>query len=186
MQTPVPDLHAATELQWLLTSTRFEEWIQNDLFHFKWWLLIALYLACIFIWWKTVDRKRLKEIVLYDTLIILIILTLDELGEELTLWDYPVDIIPLFPPISAVDFSCLPLVYSLIYQHFRKWASFTAMSAAMSLIFCFICEPIFVFLGIYQPLTWKFWYGLPIYFAMAIEAKAAVQLFFKIAGKSRL
>jgi len=164
---------------------RFEEWMQNDLFHFRWWLLIALYILCTYIWWKTVDKSRLMEIVLYTAMIVIIILTLDELGEELTLWDYPVDIFPLFPPISAIDFSCMPLVYSLIYQRFRTWKSFTAASLAMAVIFCFICEPVFVFSGIYQTLTWKYYYGLPIYFAMAIGVKAAVILFYKVADRSR-
>lgn len=178
MQTAVKGPH---ELQWQLTSARFEEWFQNDLFHFKWWILVSLYLLCAYIWWKTVDKRRLREIVLYTAIIILIILTLDELGEELTLWDYLVDVFPLFPPISAIDFSCLPLVYSLIYQHFRTWKSFTIASFMMAVIFCFVCEPIFVFAGIYQPLTWKYYYGLPIYFTMAISTKAAVIFIYKIA-----
>ncbi len=99
MQTVMQDLHDAAELQWHLTCVRFEEWAQYDVFHFRWWLLIALYILCAYIWWRTVDKSRLMEIVLYSALIIIIILTLDELGEELTLWDYPVDIFPLFPPI---------------------------------------------------------------------------------------
>jgi hypothetical protein len=184
MQTVMQDLHEAAEVQWQLTCVRFEEWAQNEVFHFKWWLLIALYILCAYIWWKTADKSRLKEIILYTSLIIIVILLLDELGEELTLWDYPVDIFPLFPPISAVDFSCLPLVYSLIYQRFRPWRSFVAVSLVMAVVFCFVCEPIFVYLGIYQTLTWKFYYGLPIYFAMAVCTKAMVALLYQIAGKA--
>ena len=182
MQTISENLY---ELQQQLTKARFEEWTQNDVFDFKWWLLIVLYIFCTYIWWRTVDKKRLKEIVLYSAIIVLIILTLDELGEELTLWDYPVDVYPLFPPISAIDFSCLPLVYSLVYQHFRTWKSFTIVSLVMSVIFCFVCEPIFVYSGIYQPLTWKYYYGLPIYFAMAICTKATVITIYKIADKNK-
>lgn len=184
MQTVLQDLHEAAKVQWHLTCVRFDEWAQNDVFRLRWWLLIALYVLCTCFWWKTVDKSRLKEIVLYTVIIIIIILTLDELGEELTFWDYPVDIFPLFPPISAINFSCMPLVYSLIYQHFTTWKSFTIVSLAMAVIFCFILEPIFVYSGIYQTLTWKYYYGLPIYFAMAVSTKAAVMLFYKIADKS--
>ncbi len=184
MQVIVLELHEAAEVQWRLTCVRFDEWLRNDLFRARWWLLLLLYIVCAYVWWKTVDKARLKEIVLYTALIIIIILSLDELGEELTLWDYPVDIFPLFPPISAIDFACMPLIYSLIYQHFRTWKSFTIVTFAMAVIFCFICEPIFVLLGIYQPLTWKYWYGLPIYFSMALGIKAAVILFYRIAEKA--
>jgi hypothetical protein len=180
-----PEPHDALAIQWHLTCARFSEWLQNDLFRWRWWLLVALYIGCIYIWWKTVDKSRLKEIVLYTAMIIVIILALDELGEELTLWDYPTDIFPLFPPISAIDFSCMPLIYSLIYQHCRTWRKFIIATLLMAAIFCFICEPLFVFLGIYQPLTWKYYYGFPIYTAMAIGIKAVVILFYKIAAKSR-
>lgn len=182
MQTAIPGLQDAAVLQWRLTCVRFEEWLQNDVFRFRWWLLVILYILCVCIWWKTVDKSRLKEIALYTSIIIIIILTLDELGEELALWDYPVDIYPLFPPISAIDFSCMPLVYSLIYQHFRTWKSFAIASLTMAVIFCFILEPVFVWSGIYQTLIWKYYYGLPIYFAMALGTKGLVMWFYRIAG----
>ena len=186
MQTIVTNLHDEVEIQWQLACVRFGEWMREDVFHFRWWILLLLFFVCVYIWWRTVDKSRLNEMILYSALIIIIILSLDELGEELSLWYYPTDIFPLFPPISAIDFSCMPLIYSLIYQHFRTWKSFTIATVLMAVIFCFICEPIFVFGGIYQTITWKYYYGLPIYIAMALGCKAAVIQFYKISDKMKI
>jgi hypothetical protein len=175
----------AIELQLELSRTRIDMWLRNSAFRWRWWALLLLFLVIVFLWWKLVDKRRLGENILYTALIVLVVLILVELGEELSLWDYPVDVIPLFPPISAIDLVCLPFVYSMVYQMFRTWKGFTLASLAMAVIFCFVCEPIFVFLGIYQTITWKYYYGLPIYFTMAILTKAAVGLLYRIAGRHK-
>jgi hypothetical protein len=183
MQLLSNDIPPDVALQWELTLTRFEDWLKNDAFRFEWWLLLAVFLLSLFIWWKTVDKARLNELVLYAAIVSVMILVLDELGEELTLWDYPVEIIPLFPPIAAIDLASLPLVYSLIYQYFKTWKSFTVASIVMSVASCFVFEPLFVMSGIYQMITWKNYYGLPLYFAIAMCAKAMLARIFSIESK---
>lgn len=183
MQSISNHILTETAIQWELTSARFEEWLKNDVFQFKWWLLLVVFILSITIWWKTVDKSRLNELILYAAIVSVIILVLDELGEELTLWDYPIEIVPLFPPIAAIDLASLPLVYSLIYQHFKTWKSFTIASIVMSAISCFVFEPLFVLSGIYQMITWKGYYGLPLYFAIALSAKAALARILSIESK---
>lgn len=161
-------------VQWQLTSARFQEWMDNEVFRFRWWLLLAVFILSAIIWWKLVDRSRLHEIALFAGMTCIIILVLDELGEEMTLWDYPVEIFPLFPPISAIDLASLPMVYSLLYQYFRTWKSFTIASFIFSAVSCFVLEPLFVLSGIYQMITWKSYYGLPLYFAIALFAKVMI------------
>jgi hypothetical protein len=110
--------------------------------------------------------------------VIFFIIVLDELGDELTLWYYTVDIIFLFPPITAVDITSLPLLYMLMYQRFQSWKSFAAASAVMSVVSCFILEQVFVWAGIYRMITWRSYYGLPFYFAIAILSKFIVGIVF--------
>lgn len=162
------------KIQWKLTLSRLEEWWEYDVFRFKWWSMLVLFIICVCIWWKLADKSKLNELILYTGLITIIIIVLDELGEELTLWDYTTDLIPLFPPVTAINLSCLPMVYALIYQYFRPWKSFVIATFIMSVIFCFVCEPIFVWAGIYQMISWKSYYGLPIYFFIAIIGKVAL------------
>lgn len=167
-------LQPDVELQWKLTCARFDEWIKTDLFTIKWWFMIFLFAATSFYWWKSVDKSRLNEIIFYTAIIIIFILILDELGLELTLWDYTSDLFPLFPPISAINLSCIPMVYSLIYQYFMTWKSFITSTVVMAVIFCFICEPFFVWIGVYQMLYWRSYYGFPIYILLAVLGKIIV------------
>ena len=183
MQSNVTDSLRAIEVQWHLICIRFDEWMRVDVFRIRWWFLLIMFLVAVFVWWKTIDKTRFSEIVLYAAIVSIFALVLDELGEELALWDYPIDIFPLFPPISAVNLASLPMIYSLIYQNFRTWKKFIIASIVMALVFSFILEPLFVLVGIYQILTWKYYYGFPIYIAIAICTKAAVIRFYSIKAK---
>lgn len=158
----------AQELQWLLTTTRIDEWLRNDVFGFRWWLLLGVFAVSVYAWLRMADKSRLSEIGMFAVLVGIITLVLDELGVEMTLWDYPTDLIPLFPPLTAIDLASLPMVYSLIFQRFGTWKSFIMATIFMAALFCFVLEPIFVWVGVYQTLTWKYQYGFPIYITMAI------------------
>lgn len=163
-------------LQLQLNIARANEWLQSDVLRLRWWLMLILFIVTAFLWWKALDKSRLPEYLLFSFLVVIFILSLDELGEEMTLWYYSTDLVPWFPPISAIDFACLPLAYALLYRVFRKWKGFLIANAVMSIIFCFALEPLFVWAGVYKMLTWKSWYGLPLYFAIAVVSKALVSM----------
>jgi hypothetical protein len=173
------------DIQRKLTSIRIDVWLREDVFHFRWWFLLAAFLVSLIIWWKMIDKTRLCEIVLYTAIIMLITLALDEIGEEFCLWDYPTDIIPVFPPLTSVDLASLPMIYSIIYQNFKTWKSLICASLVMATIFCFIFEPILVWSGFYQVLTWKYYYGFPIYTLMALGVRLVVTKIFTIAEKTQ-
>lgn len=176
---------AIIELQRQLTSLRIDEWLREDVFHFKWWFLLGIFIVSISAWWILVNKTRLHEISLYAALTMIITLGLDEYGEELTLWDYPIDIIPIFPPLTAVDLASLPTVYSLIYQYFTTWKSFILASLVMSTVFCFVLEPILEWAKFYHTITWKYYYGFPIYPAIAICIRFVVIKIFALTEKYR-
>jgi hypothetical protein len=171
--------------QWQLTQTRIDEWLDGELFHLNWWILLALFALNLFLWWKLADKRRLGELLLYSALIVIWVIVLDELGEEMSLWYYTTDVIPLFPPITAIDISCLPILYMMIYQHTKKWKSFLIVTAIMSVIFCFVFEQIFIWSGIYKMLTWKSWYGLPIYFFIGVASRFIMQRVSDISFKAQ-
>ncbi len=173
------------QLQWDLTLARFREWLQGDVFTLHWQLIVALFLLTTWLWWKKVDRSRLAEMVLYSAVVIIFVIVLDQLGEELTLWYYPVAVLPLFPPAEAVNVSCLPLVYMLIYQHTKHWKTFILATLVMSILFCFVCEPIFVLGGAYVPLKWEYWYGLPVYFLIGLAARLIIRRIYRHPSEKR-
>jgi hypothetical protein len=168
----------AVALQWKLTTLRFDEWLHSEVFTWQWWALLAIMAATALLMWKLSDKKRLVETALYTAIIILFIIVLDEIGEEMLLWYYPIDVLFMFPPTSAVDVSSMPLVYMLIFQLFKSWKSFTIATFVMAAVFCILVEPIFVWGGVYVMLQWKSIFGLPIYAFIAFASKGIVQLIF--------
>ena len=184
MQSNRANIIQDAAVQWQLTSVRFDEWFKGDLFRLRWWALLFIFLFCSFAWWKLIDKSKFNEIMIYASLVSIMILVLDELGEEMTLWYYPTDIFPLFPPMQAINLVCLPFVYSMMFQYFKTWKSFIIASIIMSVISCFVLEPLFVWGGIYQTISWKSYYGLPLYFFIAISARAAVLKILSIERRS--
>ncbi len=178
-------MSADVPIQKLITSMRIDEWLQEDVFHTKWWFLVGLFIFSAFIWCKMVDKTRLPEIVLFAGFTTVATLILDEFGEELSMWDYPTDVFPIFPPLTAINLASLPVIYSLIYQYFKTWKSFLKATIIMAFIFSFILEPILVWGELYQLLKWKYYYGLPIYIALALFIRWIVVIIYNTAEKAK-
>jgi hypothetical protein len=170
----VSDIPKDVEIQRHLTSIHVEEWMRDDVFHLKWWLLIGLILIFLFVWWKVVDKSKLRDTCVFLALVIIIAMGIHEYGEELTLWDYPTDIIPIFPPLSSINLISLPFIYSIVYQHYNTRKSFIWATLIITGIICFILEPILVWLGFYHLLKWRYYYSFPIYVVMAICIREVV------------
>lgn len=172
-------------IQRQLTSIHIEEWIKEDVFRLRWWLLIGLILIWLFIWWKAADKSRFHAVCLFAALVTIVTMGINEYGEELTLWDYPTDILPIFPPLSSINLISLPLIYSIAYQHFKTWKSFIWAVLAITAVICLVLEPILEWIDFYQLLKWKHFYSFPIYVAMVIGIRAAVNKIADINEKAK-
>jgi hypothetical protein len=180
----VEDLPKDIGIQRQLTNMHVKEWLQEDVFHFRWWLLIALMIIFLLIWWMMLDKSRIHEICLFSALAVIFVMGINEYGEELTLWDYHVDLIPIFPPLSSINLVSLPLIFSLVYQHFKKKKSFILAAIITSAVICFVFEPILSWGGFFQLLHWKYYFSLPIYAVMAISVRAIVFKINAVTGKN--
>lgn len=109
--------------------------------------------------------------------------SLDHVGYELGFWFYPTELAPLFPRFEEVNLSALPVIYMLIYQYFPTWKGFTTAITVMAAIFTMAAEPALVALGLYTPLHWKPYYGLPVYIAIGLTLKWLVNKVFAQAGR---
>ncbi len=158
------------EIQKQLTEIHIENWRNNVLYHPKWFMLILLILALFFIWWKAADKQRLKDMSLYGGIIYILMLGIVEYGEELILWEYPVDVIPVFPPLSAINLICLSVLYSLSYQYCKSIKEFLWASIIISGFMCFILEPLLSWAGFYHLIKWRYYYSFPLYVLVSIFA----------------
>lgn len=179
----VSEIPKDVEIQKKLTSIHIDEWMKEDVFHLKWWLLIGLILIFLFVWWKAADKSKFRDVCMFAALVTIITMGINEYGEELTLWDYPTDVIPIFPPLSSINLISLPLIYSIAYQYFRTRKSFIWAVLAITAVICLIIEPLIERAGLYQLIKWRHVYSFPIYAAMAIGIREVINKIIHINEK---
>lgn len=164
----IPGFEQTYTLQSAADAAGRDFWFNSVVFTYQWWLLVAITIIPIMVWWKIVDRKRLFEITTYGLLIALLAGLLDAIGVETDAWEYKYDLVPLLDVFISYDVSVLPTCYMLIYQYCQSWQSFTIAHVVLSFAFAFVAEPFLVYLDIYQLIKWKHIYSVPGYFALAI------------------
>lgn len=159
-------------------------WLFHDVFTWQWWVLCLLMVVPWFIFAKLVDKKRLSEILFYGLTIMIITITLDEIGSELGFWIYPYKLIGIFSRLTSIDYTTLPVIYMLVYQYFKTWPSFLSASVVLATVCCFVCEPALTAFDMYRLMKWKYYYGFPIYILQAYSARWFTLWVFKITSRS--
>jgi hypothetical protein len=143
-------------------------WLNDDLSKWTWWLNLIAIIIPIIILWKLLDQKRLLQILVFGLLIAILSTFLDAIGECLMLWFYPDRFLPISPRLLPIDFITLPFFYMLVYQYFTQWKNFIMANIILSAINSFVLEPLLVWLNLYQPINWHYFYSFPIYIAIPI------------------
>lgn len=159
-------------------------WREEVLYSFQWWFLLISTFVIGYLWWKFVDRSRLRNIVLHGFLTLSIVIFLDVLGSELHLWDYPKMVLPWGSRIICIDI-IISLVFMMLYQRFRVWKTYILISLLMALTFAFILEPLAIFMNIYKPYAWKSVYSFPIYFLLSVFIKWLVDTIHRIETREK-
>jgi hypothetical protein len=155
-------------IQQQLTSIHIDEWLKDDFLHARWWILLGMILLSALLWLILLDKARLKDIFLFAFLAAILAMALVEYGDELIQWDYPTDIIPVFPPLTSINLFILPLALSLVYQYFRTWKSFFLAALAASSAISFVVEPLLAWGDFYQLINWHYLFSFPVYVALAM------------------
>ncbi|MBP2635335.1 MAG: hypothetical protein H6Q72_1242 [Firmicutes bacterium] len=166
-----------------LTQARIENWQATDLFTWQWWFILATLVIPWIIFCFIGDRKQLPKLILFGTLLMLITITLDLSGFEFGIWYYSFKLFPLGPLIAYIDISPLPIIYMLEYQYFPQWKDFIKVSFITGFVFSFCFEPILEALGLYTPIRWEHYYGLPFYILMPILMRMVVEKIYAISNE---
>nr|WP_092069274.1 CBO0543 family protein [Dendrosporobacter quercicolus]NSL47416.1 hypothetical protein [Dendrosporobacter quercicolus DSM 1736]SDL88571.1 hypothetical protein SAMN04488502_1011090 [Dendrosporobacter quercicolus] len=179
-----PSDEQIAEMMRQLTQAQIDNFLGQHIGTWRWWVLFILLIAHWFIWYKLVDKKRIVELVLFGVIIMVFTITLDEIGFVLSLWRYPVGVIPILPRLTSIDYTMLPIIFMLVYQYFPAWKNFFWALVVLSTVFSFVAEPIVVHLGFYVLIKWLYWYSFPIYIVMGLLARWIVRILIDIERKS--
>lgn len=167
----IPTYEDIREVHQKLAEMRYDYWLNHNLFSLQWWLLLVVFIVPWIIWWKFVDKERIFQILLFGTLLMTLVIIMDDIGLELHLWSYPYKLFFAISRLTTIDQGVLIVAHMFLYQYFAKWKSFVIANVVMALIFTFILEPLTVWIGIYKLENWHHIYSLPIYILKAIFIK---------------
>ena len=163
------------QLQSVFTDMRMEQWLQDTVFTWQWWLLVALLIVPWILWGVLIDKKRLTAVILLGMFVLATVTWMDDLGTDFILWYYPYKLLPVYPQLIPINYAVLPVTYMLIYQYFPLWCSYITAIAIMAALYSFIAEPALAYLGMYQVLKWQFYYSFPIYLLIGISHRWLVE-----------
>ena len=179
------EIPQSVELQKKLTELHVKEWLADDVFHIRWWILIGLMIGMFIAWLLLLDKAKMKETCLFLVLAIIIILGIDEYGVELILWEYPIDLIPIFPPLTSLNLISVPLTYSIAFQRFPDRKTYTVAVVILTAMISFILEPILVWRGFYKLVNWHPIYSFFVYLIVAFVIRFVAKKILEIENKTR-
>jgi hypothetical protein len=151
-----------------------DQWLNNELFTWNWWILVTFIILPLLLWIKVFDRKRILELLLVWTLVIIPTSYLDSIGVDLEFWVYPVQFIPLTPRAIPFDFFMVGIVYMILYQYFSSWSRYLTALVIMASTYAFIGEPVSHALNLVYYLKWNYFYSFVYYIILGVSVKAIV------------
>ncbi|MBM7865672.1 hypothetical protein GTO89_02595 [Heliobacterium gestii] len=126
---------------WQITLSR---WNAEELYSISWWSLIGVMVIAYAIWWKIVDKKSLRNILLFGSFIAVANTVFDSTIITMGLWGYKTKLIPTIPSTFPFDYTVIPLLAMTIYQFFPTWDKFFVGIAIVKAIFVFGVIPLLV------------------------------------------
>ncbi len=168
-----------------LTDLHIEQWLAEEVFHARWWILIGLLIVMWLAWFLLLDKAKAKEACLFLVLAFIVVLGIDEYGEELVLWEYPTDIIPIFPPLTSANLISVPLTCSIVFQRFPDLKRYAIAVLILTATISFVFEPLLAWGGLYQLVNWRYVYSFFVYLAAAFAVRFIAKKFLQIEDKAR-
>lgn len=147
----------------------YQLWKHNILFHWDWWISLALTVLPWLLWLKIRPIESTWRLLLVGFYVTLITCCLNFTGITLGWWYYTGNLIPTFPAYFPYDFSIFPVLIMLMLQY-KPTFSPLIKAAVFSGFTSFLFEPLFTWAGYYIPTGWRHIYSFPIYLVIYLIA----------------
>jgi hypothetical protein len=144
-----------------LIHKKIEIWYEQVLFSGLWWMGVGLSIIP-WILWFIFRKKDSTDRLLYPGFYVMSIsLILDVLGDQLGLWHYRFNVIPVLPTYFPWDVTLMPVAILFLLQvkpNISPWIK----AVVFALLTSYLAEPFFNWLEVYEPIKWKYTYSVPI------------------------
>ncbi|HEX3027708.1 MAG TPA: CBO0543 family protein [Clostridia bacterium] len=142
----------------------------------QWWVLLIALIIPIFLWLRIVDKKRIKEILLYGLFVSFLITYIDAIGLEMSFWSYPITLVPVFTWPTPWDISVFPVICMIIYQYSEGWKPYFIIHFIADSIISFIGIPLLVLSGFYKLAGWNYFFPWIVLIGVAVLAKVLIDI----------
>ncbi|MBC9786140.1 hypothetical protein H1S01_16865 [Heliobacterium chlorum] len=133
-------------------------YLSDELFSFNWWFLLAILIGTYVVWWKLIDKNRLMELLLFGSFIAVSVTFVEGFGTTIGLWGYKYKLVPVVPSLFPFDYTLIPILHLLTYQHTTSWKSYFITSTIVSAVYSFAFSPLLVWMGIMHIEHWRHYY----------------------------
>ena len=172
------------ELKMELWSQSYKHWVTKEFLSFPWFFNIAFLLVLYVVWIKLVDKRRLRDLLLFGSLIAVAATFMDIIAVTTGLWHYNVRLFPISPAPFPFDFTVIPIFYMLVMQYTSTWRGYLIGSLIASGTFSFIVAPVYVLLKIKEYHKVNHFFVFILIFVMTSIIKAIYNWIVKIEHKN--
>lgn len=152
-----------------LIDEKINIWLKYVLFSPLWWLGVALTIIPWVLWYIYRKKQSTDRLMYVGFFVITIALMLDILGDQLGLWHYRFNVIPMLPTYFPWDVSLMPVSIMALIQVKPK-ANPWIKALLFALVTSYLAEPFFDWLKLYEPSHWRYSYSVPIQIAIYMTA----------------
>lgn len=157
--------NAIEELIW----NKIHIWRKYILFSPLWWLGAALTIIPWTLWYIYRKKQSTDRLMYVGFFVISVSLMLDIVGDQLGLWHYRFDVIPMLPTYCPWDFTLMPVSIIALIQIKPKTNPWIK-AVLFALVTSYLAEPFFQWIGLYEPSHWRYSYSVPIQIAIYMTA----------------
>lgn len=176
----IPSFDEVEKIFRIFINIKIENWIHTQLFTFRWWILVFVTITPWIIWYMLLNKQRTKEILLYGMFTSMLMTYIDGIGTDISLWSYPVQLIPFLPRLLPLDFSLLPVLFMVIYQYTKSWKSYILSHLVIGSISSFIIIPFAIKIGLYKLINWNYFYSLLTFIFIALVGRWLITICIKV------
>lgn len=136
----------------------YDRWLSIEIGSFGWFFNIVFLLVVYIIWIRIVDKRRIKELLLFGALISVFAGFIDLVAISTGLWEYKIRLVPINPATFPFDYTIVPIMSMTALQFTSSKRGYFLAATAISAIFSFIISPIYNALGIKEYHNFSYFY----------------------------
>ncbi|WP_163536259.1 CBO0543 family protein [Gracilibacillus sp. YIM 98692] len=159
------DLNSVIELMNNTQDLKLDIWREHVVFTGHWWIGVTLTIVPWLLWIFFRNKESSNRLLFVGFFLMIFSTFLDFIGTKSGLWFYYYDVIPFIPAFVPWDITLIPVSVMLLIEWKPQVNPFTK-GLLFSGITAFAVEPLFVWIGLYQPVHWQHYYSFPIFFLL--------------------